>query len=230
MLNIFDSLISTETTTTITVTGFVLCMLSAIVFGLIISKVFQYKNISSKSFLVTLAILPAVVCVVIMMVNGSIGAGIAVAGAFSLIRFRSVPGTAKEISAIFIAMATGLACGMGYVGYGLIFTVIISLVIIVLEATDFGNNSALENNKIIRITIPEDLNYGEVFDEVFEKYTNTYKLEKVKTSNMGSMFKLSYSVELKENSKEKDFIDELRIRNGNLEISSSIQSASNSTL
>lgn len=230
MLNLFDSLISTETTTVITVTGFILCLLSAIVFGLITSKVFQYKNITSKSFLITLAILPAIVCVVIMMVNGSIGAGIAVAGAFSLIRFRSVPGTAKEISAIFVAMATGLACGMGYIGYGFIFVIIISFVNIILEATNFGNNSRLENKKIIKITTPEDLNYAEVFDEIFEKYANTYKLDQVKTTNMGSLFKLSYSVELKDTKKEKEFIDELRIRNGNLEISSSIQSARNSTL
>jgi len=210
--------------------GFVLCVLAALVFGIIIAIVFQYKNVFTKSFIMSIAILPAVVCVVIMMVNGSIGAGIAVAGAFSLIRFRSVPGTAKEISAIFIAMAAGLACGMGYIGYGLLFTVIISIVVLILEKTNFGVNKSSNKNQIFRITIPEDLDYINVFDDLFIKYANKSELQKVKTTNMGSMYKLTYSVELKNNVNEKEFIDELRTRNGNLEISSSIEAMNTDNL
>jgi len=210
--------------------GFVLCVLAALVFGIIIAIVFQYKNVFTKSFIMSIAILPAVVCVVIMMVNGSIGAGIAVAGAFSLIRFRSVPGTAKEISAIFIAMATGLACGMGYIGYGLLFTVIISIVVLILEKINFGVNKSSNKNQIFRITIPEDLDYINVFDDLFIKYANKSELQKVKTTNMGSMYKLTYSVELKNNVNEKEFIDELRTRNGNLEISSSIEAMNTDNL
>ena len=230
MADLFNSVISTESTTTITVWGFVLCVLAALVFGIIIAIVFQYKNVFTKSFIMSIAILPAVVCVVIMMVNGSIGAGIAVAGAFSLIRFRSVPGTAKEISAIFIAMATGLACGMGYIGYGLLFTVIISIVVLILEKINFGVNKSSNKNQIFRITIPEDLDYINVFDDLFIKYANKSELQKVKTTNMGSMYKLTYSVELKNNVNEKEFIDELRTRNGNLEISSSIEAMNTDNL
>ena len=230
MADLFNSVISTESTTTITVWGFVLCVLAALVFGIIIAIVFQYKNVFTKSFIMSIAILPAVVCVVIMMVNGSIGAGIAVAGAFSLIRFRSVPGTAKEISAIFIAMAAGLACGMGYIGYGLLFTVIISIVVLILEKINFGVNKSSNKNQIFRITIPEDLDYINVFDDLFIKYANKSELQKVKTTNMGSMYKLTYSVELKNNVNEKEFIDELRTRNGNLEISSSIEAMNTDNL
>jgi len=230
LLNIFDSLITTDSTTSISITGFVACILAAILFGLIISKVFQYKNTSTKSFLATLAVLPAVVGVVIMMVNGSIGAGIAVAGAFSLIRFRSVPGTAKEISAIFVAMAVGLSCGMGYIGYGFIFTLIISVLIIVLEKTNFGSQKNGLKHQVYRITIPEDLDYTHVFDGIFKKYTNEYTLEQVKTTNMGSLFRLTYTVEMKKEANEKALIDELRTRNGNLEITSSVQSTINESL
>lgn len=228
MSNIFDSLLTTASdgSTNITIGSFILCVVFAMLLGLVVSYIVQYKNHSTKSFLVTIALLPAVVSVVIMMVNGSIGAGIAVAGAFSLIRFRSVPGTAKEIGAIFIAMATGLACGMGYVGYGAIFVIIIGLFILILEKSNFASSATKESNKVIRITIPEDLDYNGVFEEIFEKYTEKFTLAKVRTTNLGSMFKLTYNVEFRNNANEKEFIDELRVRNGNLEISSSIFSTS----
>ena len=171
--------------------------------------------------MITLAILPAIVAVVIMMVNGNVGAGVAVAGAFSLVRFRSVPGTAKEIAIIFLAMATGLISGMGYLGIAVLFAVVLGLVFLVLNVSPIGE--ADDRLKLLKITIPEDLNYTDAFDDLFEKYTRNASLMDVKTTNMGSLFKLSYHIRLKDASQEKAFIDELRCRNGNLEISISRQ-------
>lgn len=173
------------------------------------------RKLCSRSFLVTLALLPAVVCVVIMMVNGNVGADVAVAGAFSLVRFRSVPGTAREIATLFLAMAAGLICGMGYLGFALLFSLILGLVMYGLNHFAFPQKHP---QKILRITIPEDLNYSDVFDDIFTSYTSTYNLVSVKTSNMGSLFKLQYHVTLKDDTTEKAFIDALRCRNGNLEI------------
>ena len=165
----------------------------------------------------TLAILPAVVCIVIMMVNGNVGTGVAVAGAFSLVRFRSVPGSAKEIGAIFIAMGAGLVSGMGYLGYAVLYTVILSLVMaLYVQIRAWEKNAGSEKTMVI--TIPEDLDYTEVFDDLLEAYTSRYELTEVKTTNMGSLFKLTYQLSLKDTSKEKEMIDHLRCRNGNLEI------------
>ena len=173
------------------------------------------RKLCSRSFLVTLALLPAVVCVVIMMVNGNVGADVAVAGAFSHVRFRSVPGTARENATLFLAMAAGLICGMGYLGFALLFSLILGLVMYGLNHFAFPQKHP---QKILRITIPEDLNYSDVFDDIFTSYTSTYNLVSVKTSNMGSLFKLQYHVTLKDDTTEKAFIDALRCRNGNLEI------------
>ena len=162
--------------------------------------------------------LPAMVTVVIMLVNGNLGAGVAVAGAFSLIRFRSAPGTAKEIAAIFTAMGVGLACGVGYIGYAAAFAVIMCGAMLLYGFIGLGSDKNEERQKKLTITIPENLDYSRVFDDLFEKYTVTHKLVNVKTTNMGSLFKLAYDVELKVDASEKGFIDELRCRNGNLEI------------
>ena len=182
--------------------------------GMFLALIYDRK-LCSRSFLVTLALLPAVVCVVIMMVNGNVGAGVAVAGAFSLVRFRSVPGTAREIATLFLAMTAGLICGMGYLGFALLFSLILGLVMYGLNHFAFPQKHP---QKFLRITIPEDLNYSDVFDDIFTSYTNTYNLVSVKTSNMGSLFKLQYHVTLKDDTTEKAFIDALRCRNGNLEI------------
>jgi len=232
MLTTLNELVAASgtTETVITMGGFTLCILAALVMGIILSGSLQFKNAISKSFAVTIAILPAVVCVVIMMVNGSIGTGIAVAGTFSLVRFRSLPGTAREITAVFIAMAIGLACGMGNIGYALVFTVITILVMLLLEHSKFGEYSDVSNTKIIRITIPEDLDYTNIFDDLFQEYTSNYKLMTVKTTNLGSLFKLNYNVVFKNPLDEKDFIDKLRVRNGNLEISSSMMVTANNEL
>lgn len=176
---------------------------------------YTYKSKYNAGFVRTLAILPAVVCIVIMMVNGNVGTGVAVAGAFSLVRFRSVPGSAKEIGAIFIAMGAGLVSGMGYLGYAVLYTVILSLVMaLYVQIRAWEKNAGSEKTMVI--TIPEDLDYTEVFDDLLEAYTSRYELTEVKTTNMGSLFKLTYQLSLKDTSKEKEMIDHLRCRNGNL--------------
>ena len=203
--------------TGITLGGFLIGVGSALVLGIAMAFMYMYKNTYTKSFAITLATLPAVVSIVIMMVSGSIGAGVAVAGTFSLVRFRSVPGTAKEIGSIFLAMAVGLACGMGYPLYALIFAVII------LTASPFGESKKNELNKMLHITIPEDLEYAGAFDDIFGKYLSQYKMTQVKTTNLGSLNKLTYNITLGKAGCEKQMIDELRCRNGNLEINISSQ-------
>ncbi|MGL4971811.1 MAG: DUF4956 domain-containing protein, partial [Culicoidibacterales bacterium] len=189
--------------------------------------VYTYKNQASKSFVVTLATLPVVVCVVIMMVNGNLGTGVAVAGAFSLVRFRSVPGTAKEIGAIFIAMSAGLLLGMGYLAYAALFTIIVSVMNLIYNHSHFGENDQ-PLDKTVTITIPEDLNYTDIFADLMATYTTKHRITRVKTTNMGSLFKVTYDVKLKTATEEKAFIDALRVRNGNLEISvSPLQSVGN---
>ena len=203
--------------TTVSYTGFLLPVVAALLLGLIFSMAYMYRSRRSRSLIATMAILPAVVCVIIMAVNGNIGAGVAVAGAFGLVRFRSAPGTAKEITAIFIAMTTGLLCGMGFIIYAAIFVLIMSFVLILYSFIGFGE----EDNglrKSLRITVPENVDYTKEFEEIFNQYTTSRKLLSAKTSGMGSLFKLSYDITLKDASSEKALVDELRVKNGNLEI------------
>lgn len=201
---------------TITTSAFLICTISSLVGGLCIAAVHSVKNRYSKSFLVTLVLLPAMVQLVIMLVNGNMGTGIAVMGAFSLVRFRSIPGSAKEISSLFFAMAIGLATGMGYIYFGLIFLIVIGVVNILLSVTQFGMRDL--KSKKLRITVPEDLEYEGLFDDIFEKYTDGTELERIKTTNVGSLFELSYDIRLKASGVPKEFIDELRARNGNLTV------------
>ena len=214
MLDLFNSIIPS---TGITPSVFIILVLATLVLGGILALIHTYKNDYTKSFIMTLAILPAVVAVVILMVNGNIGAGVAVAGAFSLVRFRSAPGTAREIGALFAAMGMGLIMGMGYIGYAALFTCLIGIAMLVYAGISAGDKKNIR--KSLKITIPENLNYTDVFDEVLSKYTKSYKLKQVKTSNMGSLFKLSYEIVLSDPALEKEFLDDLRVRNGNLEIS-----------
>lgn len=219
---LFTGILDDTTVSSITLSSFLLCIGTAIVLGLLISIAYTYKTKYTKSFVVTLASLPAIVCTIIMMVNGNLGAGVAVAGTFSLVRFRSIPGTAKEIGAIFLAMGTGLATGMGYVGYGLLFTLIVIGLDLIYTTSPIGDPK--KTQRTLRITIPEDLDYTGVFDDLFTRYTNKCELLGVKTSNMGSLFKLSYDLILKNENDEKQLIDALRCRNGNLEITMAKQS------
>ena len=223
MPEIFKGLFDTSASVTITITDFLLCVGVALVLGVFLAVVYAVKSRYTKSFLITLGILPAVVCIVIMMVNGNVGAGVAVAGAFSLVRFRSAAGTAKEIAVIFLAMAAGLVCGMGYLAYAALFTLIIGVIFLALQFIKIPQSKSVLKQKTLRITIPEDLDYTSIFNDIFDKYTTEYKLTNVKTSNMGSLFKLTYHLTEKDITKEKEMIDELRVRNGNLEISISEQ-------
>ncbi len=224
MLNrIFQGIFDNSSAEVISIPKFLLCMGISLLIGLFLAAVYTYKSRYTRSFVVTLALLPAVVCAVIMMVNGNIGAGVAVAGAFSLVRFRSAPGTAKEIGTLFLAMAAGLIAGMGYLAYALLFSIILGLVLLLYQRVGLGALKHGDRDKILRITIPEDLDYSHVFDDLMERYTHTCEVVSVKTVNMGSMFKLTYHLVLKDLNEEKAFLDALRCRNGNLEISMSRQ-------
>ena len=221
--NLFKGLFDTDFTTVIGVTDFLLCLGCSLVLGLVMAFTYMYRTRYTKSFVVTLALLPAVVCIVIMMVNGNVGTGVAVAGAFSLVRFRSVPGTAKEICTLFLAMGAGLIAGMGYLGFSVLFTVVMCAMFLLYNRLDFGTKKNAEAYKIFSITIPEDLDYSGVFDDIFAEYTVSHDLARVKSTNMGSMFKLTYNVVLRDASREKEMIDKIRCRNGNLEITVSKQ-------
>lgn len=197
-------------------TSFLICTGVSLLLGIGIAFISMFKTKYSQSFAFTLAIMPAVVQIIIMLVNGNIGAGIAVAGTFSLVRFRSAPGSAREIGSIFLAMATGLATGMGYVTIAGIFFVIMAAFMMVLSAAGFGKGSPGE--RTLKITIPENLDYEGLFDDLFETYTDGASLERVKLTNVGTMYELSYEIKLKGENVPKEFIDELRCRNGNLDI------------
>lgn len=216
--SIFRGLFDNELTKVIEVEDFILCIVFSLVIGFIIALSYTYKTKYTKSFFVTLATLPSIVCVVIMMVNGNIGAGVAVAGAFSLVRFRSVPGSAKEIGMIFLAMSTGLITGMGYITYAILFTIILCIVYLLYTFINDKVSNKVSENKMLKITIPENLDYTAAFDDLFELYTTYHELIKVKTTNLGSMFRLTYEIKLKNNIEEKILIDKIRERNGNLEI------------
>ena len=188
----------------------------AFILGLVVAKVYQYKTVYSKSFVMSLALLPALIAVVIFLVNGSLGAGVAVMGAFSLIRFRSAPGGAKELVSIFLAMTIGIAIGMGYLVFAGAFTLIMSVAIILLETINFGQMK--HSIRQLTIVIPESLDYESIFDDIFDKATKHLELASVKTSDMGSLFKLKYIIQLNGKMTEKELMDALRTRNGNLEI------------
>ena len=204
---------------TITAGSFLIATMCSLAIGIFIAFMYTVKNTYSKSYIITLALLPAIVQVVIMLVNGNIGAGVAVAGAFSLVRFRSAPGSGKEITSIFLAMAVGLATGMGYVGIAAIFAVIITLANLILNNSGFGEGSNEE--KTLKITVPEGLDFEGIFDDIFARYTTKAELEDVRTSGMGSLYKLTYKISMRAKASTKGMIDEMRQRNGNLEISCS---------
>ena len=221
--NLFKGLFDTDLTAVISVTDFLLCLGASLVIGILMAFAYMYRTRYTKSFVVTLALLPAVVCVVIMMVNGNVGTGVAVAGAFSLVRFRSVPGTAKEICTLFLAMGAGLIAGMGYLGFALLFTAVMCVMFVLYNRLDFGTKKNAATFKTFTITIPEDLDYSGIFDDIFSKFTTSHDLVRVKSTNMGSMFKLTYNVMLRDVTREKEMIDKIRCRNGNLEIAVSKQ-------
>lgn len=201
----------------LTISSVLLCSGVSLILGVFIALVHKWTSTYSKNFLITLAVLPVLVETIIFMTSGNLGTSFAIAGAFSLIRFRTLPGTSKEIMSVFYAMTIGLAVGMGQVLFATIITILVGLMIIILSKSKFGENSNV--GKILKVTMPEDMDYETVFDEIFNKYLNNYKLESVKTVNMGSLFELTYMVNSKNGISEKKFIDEIRIKNGNLKVS-----------
>ena len=188
----------------------------SLLLGLVIAKVYQFKTVYSKSFVMSLALFPTLIAIVIFLVNGSLGAGVAVMGAFSLIRFRSAPGGAKELVSIFLVMTIGIAIGMGYLVFATVFTLIMSLAMLLLEVVNFGQMK--HSMRQLTIVIPESLDYESIFDDIFNKAANHVELANVKTSDMGSLFKIKYIIQLNGRMTEKELIDALRTRNGNLEI------------
>jgi len=194
--------------------SYFICLLAAFGCGVMVAFASGFRARISRSFVVSLILLPMIVHTVITMVNGNVGTGVAVMGAFSLVRFRSVPGKARDIVAIFLAMTAGLACAAGYVGIALIFTGIVCVVLVILALIPM-DAKVMD----LRITVPESLSYAHEFDDLFAEYTTSHRLCKVKTTNMGSLFKLTYRIKLKDTEKTQEFIDKIRCRNGNLEIS-----------
>lgn len=217
-MNLFNSLL-VESTASFSIGSFLACTLVSLFLGAIISASYMATNQYNKGFVITLFVLPVIVQMVILLVSGSVGTGVAALGAFSLVRFRSIPGTAKEISSIFLAMAVGLATGTGFVGIAILFTIIVCATLLILNMSAFGEQT--QKSRYLRITIPENLDYTFVFDDIFEKYLRKFEVLSVKTVDMGSLFRIEYQVVLKEGTNEKELIDQLRTRNGNLEISCS---------
>lgn len=209
------SSILTASTETLSITNALICTGAALICGLIIALVYMIHSTYTKSFVISLVLLPALIGVIIMMVNGNLGTSVAVLGAFSLVRFRSVPGSSKEITSIVFAMAVGLATGMGYVTFAGLITVLVSVVLFLLSRTPFGETRSARE---LRVLIPEDLDYTAVFEDIFAQYTRTHQLNKIKTTNLGSMFDLYYHITLKDPAQEKALIDAMRCRNGNLTI------------
>ncbi len=212
MTNLFGSIFNG----TLTLGLFLLAVCASMVLGLVLALVFMYKNTYTKSFISALVLIPAVETVVIMLVNDNLGVGLSVAGSFALIRFRSVKGNAKELVAVFIAMTIGIICGTGYVAIAGVFTLLLCGVMFFMTMLDFGRQS--EDDKYLKITIPESLNYDEVFDGILKKYCRSYGLESVKTLTLGSLFRVEYRIIMKDARQTKQMIDEIRTRNGNLEI------------
>jgi len=205
-----------------------ICMGISLILGLVISGIYMYTGTCSKNYAITLALLPVLVQMVIMMVNGNVGTGVAILGAFGLVRFRSIPGSSKEILGVFFAMAVGLATGTGLIGFAILSTVVIGIVFWVLNKSKFGEAKIQQRD--LKITIPENLEYTGLFDDIFANYTQKHYLESVKTTNLGSMFELRYKITMKSMADEKKMIDEIRVRNGNQTIMCGRQSTQKDVL
>lgn len=214
-----DTIIKSTTGESFTLTNTLIILAATIIFGIVTSIVYMYTHRKvgySSSFPLTLVMLPVIISIIILLVGNNVARAFSLAGAFSIIRFRSAPGNPRDISYVFFTLAVGLACGMGYVGYAAIFTVILSIVMIILDAIRFGEGKSTSMN--LKITIPENLNFDNVFDDTLTKYAKNWDLKKVKTKEFGALFELEYIVEIKKEANKKKFIDELRTKNGNLSI------------
>ncbi len=190
----------------------------AVLSGLAFAWIMSRRVRSTKRFFIVASLIPFVVGAVITFVNGNIGAGVAIGGAFSLIRFRSAQGTADEIAAILIAMGAGIAFGMGYLAYGVIILMALALLYFLLASLHLFDSKPMQEDRLLKVTVPESLEYADMFEKPFARYLKSYERLGVKTTGMGSMFRLSFLIRMKDPNEEKAFIDELRTRNGNLEI------------
>ncbi len=207
---------SDSVSTNVTTGAFLLCCVASLVLGAACACIYMFRHKYSRNFVVTLALLPLVVQMVITLVNGNIGAGIAVMGVFNLVRFRSIPGSAKDIGSVFFAMAIGLATGMGYLTLAVVFTIIMGLANVIYVLSPFARPQTSERE--IHLTVPEDLEFEGVFEPVLSRYTESYELIEVSTSNMGSLYNLSYVVRMRSEASVKELLDELRCYNGNLKV------------
>ncbi|WP_027701187.1 DUF4956 domain-containing protein [Metaclostridioides mangenotii] len=215
-----ETIISSATGESFTLANALIVILASIFLGLVISFVYiktNKKNGYNSGFSTTLVMLPVIISIIILLVGNNVARAFSLAGAFSIIRFRSEPGDPKDISYIFFTLAVGLACGMGYIGYAVIFTIILCALMFILDLAKFASSKGKYMH--LKITIPEDLNYDGVFDEILNEYTNLYHIERIRTRDFGALFELNYMVELKDEISQKKFLDELRCRNGNLNIS-----------
>lgn len=201
---------------TLTLESVLLSIIVSLLLGLFVAYIHMGTTKYTKNFIITLSILPLLVQIVMMMVNGNLGTSVAVLGAFSLIRFRSIPGNSREITSIFFAMAIGLATGMGQLILAIMLTIIIGFVLFILSKSKFGEQKI--SDQVLKITIPETLDYNNVFNDIFNEYLEEYKLFQIKTTSMGSLYELSYKVSLKDDLCSKKLMDDIRVRNGNLKI------------
>lgn len=211
-----NSILSVNGNGAVTTEQFFICLLASLILGCAVAFLHTYRNRYSKNFILTLVLLPAIVQSVIMVVNGNLGAGVAVMGAFSLVRFRSAPGDSREIASIFLAMAVGLSVGMGYIGMAVLLVLVLGIVQMLFITLPVGQGG--QKSRELKVTIAESLDYMGIFDDIFQKYTDKAVLMKVKTVNMGSLYELCYRVELKKEEEEKQMLDDIRCRNGNLTI------------
>lgn len=215
-----ETIISSTTGESFTLVNALLIIISSIILGLAISLAYMKTHKRegyTSGFTVTLIMLPVIIAIIILLVGNNVARAFSLAGAFSIIRFRSAPGDPKDITYVFFTLAVGLTCGMGYVGYAFIFTLILCALVVILDMTRF----AIPRTKTskLKITIPEDLNYDGIFDDILNKYTNSWNIETIKTRDFGSLFEIHYIIHMKLDVDQKKFIDELRCKNGNLNIS-----------
>lgn len=217
----FDSILSSSAGV-LPISSSILCLVVSLILGLLIAAAYMIRSDYSKNFVMSLVLLPPIVQVVIMLVNGNLGTAVAIVGAFSLVRFRSVPGTAREIACIFLAMAVGLATGVGYLTFAIVFTMIICIALVLMNLFPFGVKKHTRDMKVLKVVIPENLDYTTVYDDLFTEHLTFYELQRVKTTNMGSMYELTYHVVFKDMKTEKKLMDDMRCRNGNLPITCSV--------
>lgn len=214
-----DSLFTVATSTELTFTNAIVTIFLSILLGGIISFTYMKTNPTgySQSFTLTMVLLPVIIAIIILLIGSNVARAFSLAGAFSIIRFRSAPGDPKDITFVLFTMASGLACGVGSFGYAVLFTLILCVLMVILNRTKFGVRKT--SQKTLKVTIPESLGYEEAFAEVFNKYNVEYELKKIRTTELGSLYELVYSVTLGEAVNQKDFLDAIRTRNGNLDLS-----------